>query len=156
MPRSSRSRQDERRKVLKALLRRRRARTQEGLVEALREKGFEITQSSLSRDLMHLGAHKVDGSYRLGGEDDELEEDEKAYPTLSELQPFVRSVRPAGPNLLVVATRPGLAQTVALALDSMAMPELIGTIAGDDTVFVAMPNRRAQRSLERRFDSLFK
>ena len=76
MPRSSRSRQDERRKVLKSLLRRRRARTQEGLVEALREKGFEITQSSLSRDLMHLGAHKVDGAYRLGGEDDELDEDD--------------------------------------------------------------------------------
>ncbi|MCB9896503.1 MAG: arginine repressor [Planctomycetes bacterium] len=156
MPRSSRSRQDERRQVLKTLLRRRRARTQEGLVEALREKGFEITQSSLSRDLVHIGARKVDGAYRMPSEDDELEDDEQAYPTLSELQPFVRSVRPAGPNLLVVATRPGLAQTVALALDSMAMPELIGTIAGDDTVFVAMPNRRAQRSLERRFDSLFK
>ena len=64
------------------------------------------------------------------------------------------ALRPAGPNILVVSTRPGLAQTVALALDSMSMPEVTGTVAGDDTVFVATPSRRAQRSLERRFGRL--
>lgn len=125
-------------------------------MEALLEKGFEITQSSLSRDLVSIGARKVDGAYRLGGDDDDADEGEPVHPTLTELQPFVRAVQPAGPNLLVITTRPGLAQTVALALDSMALPELIGTVAGDDTVFVAMPSRRAQRSLERRFDALFR
>lgn len=155
MPRSTRGTQDSRRKALKALLRRRRPRTQQDLVRALEEKGFAITQSSLSRDLMHLGARKVDGAYRLVSGEEEEAEAGQAYPTLSELQPFVRSVRPAGPNLLVIATRPGLAQTVALALDSMAMPEVIGTIAGDDIVFVATPQRRAQRSLERRFEHIF-
>jgi transcriptional regulator of arginine metabolism len=54
----------------------------------------------------------------------------------------------------VVCTRPGLAQTVALALDSMNMPEVTGTVAGDDTVFVATPSRRSQRNLERRFGRL--
>jgi transcriptional regulator of arginine metabolism len=136
------------------LLRRRRIRTQEELVEVLQERGFEITQSSLSRDLMHLGARKLDGTYRLAGEDEEGEDGAHGYPTLAELQPFVRALRPAGPNLLVVCTRPGLAQTVALALDSMNMPEVTGTVAGDDTVFVATPSRRAQRNLERRFGRL--
>lgn len=149
---SLRGNQDARRRELRLLLRRRRIRTQEDLASALRERGFEITQSSLSRDLMSLGAHKVDGAYQIVSEaEDAGEFAGQKYPTLAELQPFVRALRPAGPNLLVVATRPGLAQTVALALDSMSMPEVVGTVAGDDTVFVATPSRRAQRSLERRF-----
>jgi len=155
MPRNSRGTQDARRRALKSILRRRRPRTQQSLVDALEEKGFHITQSSLSRDLMHLGARKVDGTYRLGSDAESAEEGGQLYPTLSELRPFVRSVRPAGPNLLVVSTRPGLAQTVALALDSMSMPEVVGTIAGDDIVFVATPQRRSQRGLERRFEHLF-
>ena len=93
---------------------------------------------------------------RLGSEVESEEDSEQLYPTLTELQPFVRSARPAGPHLLVISTRPGLAQTVALALDSMAMPEVIWTIAGDDIVFVATPNRRAQKGLERRFDRLLR
>lgn len=154
MPRNSRGTQESRRRALRALLKRRRIRTQEELVDALAEKGFSITQSSLSRDLMELGARKEDGVYKL------LEEGETAgaslqdYPTLGELKPFVRGVAAAGPHLLVVSTRPGLAQTVALALDSMSMPEVTGTIAGDDTVFVATPSRRDQRNLERRFGTL--
>lgn len=147
--------QDQRRRTLRSILRRRRIRTQQELVDALEERGFSITQSSLSRDLSSLGAQKVDGVYRLGVDVEGDDGGEQLYLSLVELQPFVRSVRPAGPNLLVVATRPGLAQTVALALDSMAMPEVIGTIAGDDIVFVATPDRRAQRGLERRFERLF-
>lgn len=154
MPRGSRGNQEARRRALRLLIRRRRIRTQEELVEVLQERGFEITQSSLSRDLMHLGARKLDGAYRLVGDGEEGDDGSQSYPTLSELQPFVRALRPAGPNLLVVCTRPGLAQTVALALDSMNMPEVTGTVAGDDTVFVATPTRRAQRNLERRFGRL--
>ncbi len=103
---------------------------------------------------MHLGARKVDGAYRLLDESELDEVSGQKYPTLTELQPFLRAVRPAGPYMLVVSTRAGLAQTVALALDSMSMPEVTGTIAGDDTVFVATPSRRAQRNLERRFGAL--
>jgi transcriptional regulator of arginine metabolism len=154
MARSTRGGQEARRRTLRLFLRRRRIHTQEELVAALQERGFEITQSSLSRDLMFLGARKVDGAYRIVSDAEATEEGGQNYPTLAELQPFVRALRPAGPNLLVVATRPGLAQTVALALDSMNMPEVTGTVAGDDTVFVATPSRRAQRSLERRFGRL--
>lgn len=156
MPQRNRGSQQERRSALKTLIRRRRLGTQQELVDALEERGFHITQSSLSRDLAHLGARKVDGAYRLGSEVELEEDSEQLYPTLTELQPFVNSAQPAGPHLLVISTRPGLAQTVALALDSMAMPEVTGTIAGDDIVFVATPNRRAQKSLERRFDRLLR
>lgn len=155
MPRNTRGNQESRRKALKSLLRRKRPSTQQDLVEALEAKGFHITQSSLSRDLQFLGARKVDGIYALGSEEDDDGQTGLAYPTLAELEPFVRGVRSAGPNLLVVATRSGLAQTVALALDSMAMPEVVGTIAGDDIVFVATPSRGTQRRLEDRFDRLF-
>ncbi len=154
MPRSSRGSQEARRRALRTLLKRRRIRTQEELASALQERGYGITQSSLSRDLMYLGARKVDGAYRLVGDGEEVDDVGQSYPTLAELQPFVRGAKAAGPHLLVVSTRPGLAQTVALTLDSMSMPEVIGTIAGDDTVFVATPSRRAQRSLERRFAHL--
>jgi transcriptional regulator of arginine metabolism len=154
MPRNSRGGQEARRRTLRLLLRRRRIHTQEELAGALQERGFEITQSSLSRDLMFIGARKVDGAYRVVSDSEVTEESGQKYPTLAELQPFVRALRAAGPNLLVVSTRPGLAQTVALALDSMSMPEVVGTVAGDDTVFVATPSRRAQRSLERRFGRL--
>jgi transcriptional regulator of arginine metabolism len=155
MPRNTRGNQESRRKALKSLLRRRRPSTQQDLVAALRAKGFHITQSSLSRDLQFLGARKVDGVYALGSENQDDNQTGLAYPTLAELEPFVRGVRSAGPNLLVVATRSGLAQTVALALDSMAMPEVVGTIAGDDIVFVATPSRGNQRRLEDRFERLF-
>jgi transcriptional regulator of arginine metabolism len=155
MPRSTRGNQEARRKALKSLLRRRRPSTQQDLVEALEAKGFSITQSSLSRDLQFLGARKRDGTYRLLTESEVGVQVGIDFPTLQELEPFVRSVQAAGPNLLVVATRSGLAQTVALALDSMSMPEVVGTIAGDDIVFVATPSRRAQRRLEERFERLF-
>lgn len=155
MPASSRGTQESRRRALKSILRRRRPRTQQDLVDALLDRGFDITQSSLSRDLASLGAHKVDGVYQLVAEGDSIDDTGEAYPTLGELQPFVRWVKPAGANLLVISTRPGLAQTVALALDSMAMPEVVGTIAGDDIVFVATPQRTAQRGLERRFERIF-
>lgn len=155
MTNAARGNQEARRRALKSILRRRKPRTQQDLVDALLERGFEITQSSLSRDLTSLGARKVDGVYRAAGDGEGGEAAGQAYPTLAELQPFVRWARPAGPNLLVVSTRPGMAQTVALALDSMSMPEVVGTIAGDDIVFVATPQRSSQRSLERRFERIF-
>jgi len=155
MPRNSRGNQEARRKVLKHLIRRRRLSTQQDLVGALEEKGYAITQSSLSRDLQFLGARKIDGVYRVLSEAEVGEQTGQDYPSLTELEPFVRAVRAAGPNLLVVATASGLAQTVALALDSMSMPEVVGTIAGDDIVFVATPSRAAQRLLQDRFAFIF-
>ena len=56
---------------------------------------------------------------------------------LAEASHFVRTVRPAGPHLAVVLTVVGSAQTVALALDHAGFPEVVGTVAGDDTIFVA-------------------
>ena len=147
---------DERRRALRALLKRRRVRTQSEISEYLGHRGFDITQSSLSRDLVSIGARKLNGAYRLVDEDAAGGDGSPHYPSLEQLRPFVVELKAAGPNILVVTTRPGLAQTVALALDSMGMPEVIGTVAGDDTVFVATPNRRGQRALEKRFGSVLR
>lgn len=151
MPRRVGGARDERRRALRALLKRRRVRTQSEISDYLGQRGFDITQSSLSRDLVSIGARKLNGAYRLVDEENDGTEGTPHYPSLEQLKPFVVDLKTAGPNILVVTTRPGLAQTVALALDSMGMPEVIGTVAGDDTVFVATPNRRGQRALEKRF-----
>ncbi|MDE2251554.1 MAG: hypothetical protein KGL25_09140, partial [Gammaproteobacteria bacterium] len=60
---------------------------------------------------------------------------------------FVRSARPAGSSLTVLRTSTGAAQGVAVALDKAAWPEVVGTISGDDTIFIATPDARAQQRL---------
>ena len=154
MVRSTWAEQRQRQGVLKGLIEQGKLENQSHLVALLAEKGFVITQSSLSRDLSAIGAQKIDGHYRIIPFGEVADREGEKYPSLSELHPFVRSYVTTGPHLVVVSTRSGLAQTVALALDEMAMPEIAGTIAGDDTVFVATATRRAQVNLIRRFEML--
>jgi transcriptional regulator of arginine metabolism len=116
--------------------------TQNDLVRALRKRGIEATQVSISRDIAELGLIKASGAYRpapseaAGVHDPELP-----------LRTFVRRVSPAGPNLTVVATDAGTAPRVGLVLDSLEIPGLVGTLAGDDTVFVASDSSAAQKRL---------
>ncbi len=127
-----------RREALIYLLRTRRVTSQEELVAMLGERGIEATQSSVSRDLRYLGVGKVGGRYLPPGGERGSDED------LASAARFARRVRPAGPHLAVVQTAVGTAQTVALAIDRAGWPEVAGTIAGDDTIFVATANARAQ------------
>ena len=96
---------------------------QSDLLTRLGKEGFEITLSTLSRHLKKLGVKKVDGVYRRQGK-----------PLLPAM-PF--SIRKVPPCLLVLKTHSGFAQPLAVALDEAQLPSLAGTIAGDDTVFVA-------------------
>ena len=123
------------------------AHTQQELVDALVARGFEATQSSVSRDLKDLDAVKTAAGYRLG-EQDAAGEDQP----VARVAELVRELRPAGPNLLVVTTVVGGAQRVALALDRSGWPEIVGSIGGDDTVFVATTTSSAQRSLARKIE----
>jgi transcriptional regulator of arginine metabolism len=110
--------------------------SQEELAERLVSLGFAVTQATISRDLEQIGAVKVrrDGhiSYALpeavrNG----------ASPRLSAVfREWVRSVEPAA-NLVVIKTPPGSAQVVGFALDNAEVPECVGTICGDDTIFLA-------------------
>jgi transcriptional regulator of arginine metabolism len=117
-------------------------------VELLARRGLEATQSSVSRDLRELGVAKVGGRYVAPPER------EGDPQELAGAAAFVRTVRPAGPNLTVVLTVVGAAQTVALAIDRAGWPGVVGTLGGDDTVFVATAAARDQKHFLQRLEAL--
>ena len=140
MPNSSEE-QRLRRDAIRQLLTRAPMDTQQTLVDELTERGLNVTQSSVSRDLKELGAIKTNRGYELPGTDSS---DEDELPGVAE---FLRGISPAGPNLTVIKTAIGAAQRVALALDRSNWPEMIGNIGGDDTVFVASDSATSQKIL---------
>lgn len=100
------------------------------LLERLSAEGHELTQSTLSRRLKRLGVQKVQGRYRRV---------EAAVQVLPDI-----TLTEVPPNLLVLRTAPGFAQALGLSLDGDPVPGQMGTLAGDDTVFVAvLPERLA-------------
>lgn len=134
-----------RRTLLATLLRESGAASQAELGAALRRRGVRASQPVLSRDLRALGAVKKDGAYRLAGE-------ERVTP-LDSLRPLLRSVREAG-NLVVILAEPGAASAIARALEAEQIEGVAGTLAGDDTVFVAVAHRRGARAVRERVAAL--
>jgi transcriptional regulator of arginine metabolism len=126
-------------------------RTQEELAEALAGEGWEVTQSSVSRDISQLGLVKSDGIYARPAATRLLEVTD---PNERRIAESVLTVDPAGDALIVLHTPPGEAQRVGSALDLLAWPEIVGTIAGDDTIFLALINSAAQRVVTRRLHAL--
>jgi transcriptional regulator of arginine metabolism len=123
--------------------------TQDAVVEALRRRGFEVSQASVSRDIAVLGLLKARGRYVRPSSRPSTED-----PALARIRGNVLDIRPAGENLLVVTTPPGEASPVAIAIDRQGWPGVVGTIAGDDTIFVAVADRRAGRQLIGRLHKL--
>ena len=111
--------------------------SQEEVAERLSGLGFSVTQATVSRDLEQLGALKIrrDGhiSYALPGK---IGESPAPSRLAGVIRDWVRSVDLAA-NLAVLKTPPGSAHLVGVALDEAALPEVVGTICGDDTLFVA-------------------
>lgn len=123
--------------------------TQEEVAAALEAAGWQSTQSSISRDIAALRLTKIDGVYRRP-------ERQRMALSGSE-QAVAQSVlryAPAGNSLIILHTPPGEANRVGLALDRLAWPEIIGTIAGDDTLFVAVRDGAAQHQVLAAFASL--
>lgn len=120
------------------------------LVDLLRREGFDATQSSVSRDLRELGVVKGADRYLLPAVEDAL-----TPSHFEDVRAFVKGYRSAGPNLTVLRTTSGAAQSVAIALDKARWPEVVGTIAGDDTIFIASASARAQRRLQAHLLSIF-
>jgi transcriptional regulator of arginine metabolism len=136
----------QRRAAIRELLTQGPAATQAWLVRALEDLGFGATQSSVSRDLRELGAIKTAAGYELPTEQEGDDDQVLAVASL------LRSVQPAGSNLLVIHTGVGAAQRVAVALDRSGWPGMVGTIAGDDTIFVATESAHAQKTLISRIE----
>jgi transcriptional regulator of arginine metabolism len=123
---------------------------QADLVRLLKKEGHEATQSSISRDLRGLGVLKASGRYVLPP--DEVTRANGDFDTLAQ---FVRELRSAGPSITVLRTTIGAAQSVAVAIDKAQWPEVAGTLSGDDTIFIATANLRAQQQLVARLRALF-
>jgi transcriptional regulator of arginine metabolism len=125
-------------------------RTQEELADMLAADGWEVTQSSVSRDIGALGLVKVDGAYRRSPPSLRAAAD----PDQQRIAEGVLSWDTAGETLIVVHTAPGEANRVAVAMDRLAWAEVVGTIAGDDTIFIAVKDLGAQRRVTRTIRSL--
>ena len=149
--RSERADPARRRQLLAQLLKSGRFSTQEALLEALRAEGLDATQATLSRDLARLGARRV--AVPGGGTRYELA-DELRRDGLEALRGLVASVGSNG-SLVVVRTHPGSAPAVARAIDLAEERDVLGTVAGDDTIFVAPARERGARALADRLAAWF-
>jgi transcriptional regulator of arginine metabolism len=138
-----------RRSMLEKIIREQHVGRQTELVELLRKSGHIATQSSVSRDLRELGVAKQGDRYVLP--DSSL----PARSDFSGLKQFVSARLTAGTNLTVLRTTIGSAQSVAVAIDTARWPEVVGTISGDDTIFIATAGARAQRRLAERLLAIF-
>ena len=123
------------------LVRSQRVLTQDDLAEELRKQGISATQVTLSRDIRDLRLVKT----REGYQEMAPEERGPAFPLLA--AEFVLDVRCAQ-NLVVLKTSPGHANSVAVALDNERWPEVVGTIAGDDTILVITPDGPTAESVQ--------
>ena len=138
-----------RRSTLAKIIREQTVGRQTELVDMLLKHGHAATQSSVSRDLREMGVAKLGDRYVLP--------DMAPLPKndFSTLKQFVNALLTAGTNLTILKTTVGSAQSVAVAIDSARWPEVVGTISGDDTIFIATAGAREQRKLGDRLRSLF-
>jgi transcriptional regulator of arginine metabolism len=119
------------------LIRERAVRSQTELADLLAAGGVQVTQATLSRDLEELNAVKVSGSYLIPEDGKRpLRETEQAPARLLRLLRELLTGVDASGNMAVLRTPPGAAQFLASALDRSGLPDVVGTIAGDDTILV--------------------
>ena len=102
-------------------------------LDLLRQTGLSMTQPTLSRHLKKLGIHKVTGRYQ------QVEISPEQLPSFSLTQ--------VPPNLVIIRTRPGYAQPLAVKLDQQKIEGVGGTLAGDDTVFIAVASPASYRAV---------
>jgi len=140
---------EHRRRLILAAIAERRIETQEQMVRALAERGIVASQASVSRDIAALRLVKADGRWTAPPR-----ELPTANPFEERIAGRLQSVLPAGDHLMVLKTPAGEAQGVALALDRLALDGVVGTVAGDDTIFVATVDAAAGTRLAVRLGRL--
>jgi len=116
--------------------------TQDELAEILSNAGFSVTQSSVSRDLDELGIIKANGFY--------------AIPQKEENKDFgLQTLETAGENLIVAKCEAGLASAACVKIDRERLEEIVGTIAGDDTIFIVVRNHKEQKTVLKKVWEIF-
>jgi transcriptional regulator of arginine metabolism len=145
-----------RQQQIRDLIATRTVRTQQELASALRDRGYRATQATISRDVSEMGLIKQTRNGERGYavpprvEQPESSGEERLAAILRDL-PI--EIRPAG-LMIVVKAVPGSAHAIAAALDRSGWPEVAGSIAGDDTVFIATVDRRGAERVRRRMSTL--
>ncbi len=127
--------------------------SQEELADRLGSLGFAVTQATISRDLEQIGAVKVRRRGQLSYALPEAARDAFSPGLAAVFRDWVRSVEPAA-NLVVIKTPPGSAHLVGVALDGSDLPEIAGTICGDDTIFVACGSPKEAATLTAKLSEL--
>lgn len=140
-----------RRRLIASLLRDGTITSQAQLLELLAAEGHEVSQATISRDLQALGAIKAgDDGYTLGLRGASSRAEHDVGHALSE---FALQITATG-NLVVLSTPPGAAQVVAATIDSAALPGVIGTVAGDDTLLVIAEETVGGRAVAERLEQI--
>ena len=116
---------------------------QEELSDLLEKKGYSVTQSSVSRDLVELGVIKVNGNYAM------------PQKPRNAVALGLLGLETAGENLIVAKCESGLASAVAVRIDSAKITEIVGTIAGDDTIFIAVKDNKMQKATMKKIWEVF-
>jgi transcriptional regulator of arginine metabolism len=124
--------------------------SQEALSDYLRAEGLRVTQATLSRDIREIGLVKVRGRYGAG-----LQNGATAHPDglRRAFKEYVVATAASG-NLLMVRTSPGSAHSVGVALDNAQWPDILGTVAGDDTIFVLLRDSRTANTVLKKLREL--
>jgi transcriptional regulator of arginine metabolism len=142
----------ERQAQILSLVKRTRVTSQEALRELLAARGTEVTQATLSRDIRELRLVKVTGTD--GTAHYSLPDEWEVTPSLASLLPTLFLDAEGVDHLLVVRTLKGAAPTVGAALDWEEWPEVLGTLAGDDTILVVVRDPAARAEVEQRLRRL--
>ncbi len=144
----------DRQNTIQTLIRTEQISTQDELIQKLRERGFEVTQATVSRDIKDLKLIKKVGPsgksvYSLGSEDNEV--------VLSRYNAILSEALVStdyAENICVVKTHGGMANAAAAAIDTMEWDGIVGTLAGDDTVFVLCRNEEKTKKFYEAMGSL--
>jgi transcriptional regulator of arginine metabolism len=128
--------------------------SQDELRRQLIHLGVRVTQATLSRDMRELRLVKTTEGYRPLAS--ATTEESAPLPTLARaLKEFLLDIRPAQ-NMLVLKTPPGGAQPLAAAVDSEHWKEIVGSLAGDDTVLIITPSRTARAAMQKRIEEMLR
>lgn len=120
------------------------------MASLLQREGIDVTQSTLSRDIRELGLVKVRGCYRVSGELNSVPAGDNLRRAFEQ---YVLKTGVSG-NMLMIRTTPGNAHSIGVVLDAVQWPEVLGTVAGDDTVFVLLRNGHSGRKVMARIREL--
>ncbi len=134
-----------RQRVIRELVGKQAITSQDDLRRLLAKRGHAVTQATLSRDIHELGLAKTNIGYSVPQDEIDLR-----LPSVERLvREFVEGAK-AAQNMVVVRTSAGAAQPVAAAIDAEEWPEIVGTVGGDDTIFIVCPdNQLAEKLVER-------